>query len=119
MQELFRWALGAAVIASFITFILELLGARVWLQLTAATLLAIFGVVHGMRHYGVPDSAFRTGGIIALAVTAGLLIGSSVQEILEYIVVLVLFALAYFIGGFAGKMTLRQPKHGEKHDENE
>jgi len=111
-MELFRWTLGTVFVVSLVTFILEMLGARAWLTLAIALALTVFAVVHGMRTFGVPDSAFTSGGIIGLAAVAGMLIGSSVQEILEYIIILVLCAAAYLIAGFVAKLVFR--KHDGK-----
>jgi phosphotransferase system glucose/maltose/N-acetylglucosamine-specific IIC component len=120
-MNLFRWTLGTAFVVSFVTFILEMLGARAWLMLIIALALTVYAVVHGMRKFGVPDSAFTSGGIIGLAAVAGMLIGSSAQEILEYIVILVLFAAAYFIAGFIAGRTFghREKKKRRGEDEEE
>lgn len=121
MQELFRWALGAAFAVSLVTFVLNLLGGRVWLQWAIMLAITLFALIRSMQKYGVPDSAFQSGGTLMLAALAGFLIGSSVQEILEYVIILVLFAAAYLIGGLiAGRVQPRQKEEKrEEHDEHE
>ena len=117
MQELFRWALGAAFAVSLVTFVLNLLGGRVWLQWAIMLAITLFALIRSMQKYGVPESAFPSGGILMLASLAGFLIGSSVQEVLEYAIILVLFGAAYFIGGLiAGRV---QPKPKEEHEKEE
>ena len=113
-MDLFRWTIIVAFVVTLVTFILDMLGGRIWLQILIASGLAVFAVVHGMRKFGVPDSARLNGGIIGMAALAGMLIGSSVQEILEFLVILVLFVIAYFGGGMVARFALQPTEHKKK-----
>lgn len=116
MDELFRWTLGTAFAVSLVTAILTLLGGRLWLQWVLMLVITIFALVRAMQKYGVPDSAFRSGGVILLASLAGFLIGSATQEILDYVVNVVLFIAVYFIGGFIAGRIQPAPKDEERED---
>lgn len=119
MQELFRWSLITAFIVSLVTFVLNLLGGRAWLQWAIMLAITLFALIRSMQKYGVPDSAFQNGGIMMLAALAGFLIGSSVQEVLEYVIILVLFVAAYFIGGLIAGRVQPKPKEEERDDRAE
>lgn len=114
MDELFRWTLGTAFVVSLVTAILTLLGGRLWLQWVLMLVITLFALIRAMQKYGVPDSAFRSGGVILLASLAGFLIGSATQEILDYVVNVVLFIAVYFIGGFIAGRIQPQPKDEER-----
>jgi len=116
MTDLFRWTLGASFLVLLLTGILNVLGGRVWLQWTVMLIIALFALIRGVQKYGVPDSAFRSGAVMMLASLAALLIGSSIQEWLELVIILVLFVIAYFVGGFIAGRIQRMPQNEEREE---
>ena len=116
MDDLFRWTLGTAFLVSLVTAILTLLGGRIWLQWVLMLVITIFALVRSMQKYGVPDSAFRSGAVLLMSSLAGFLIGSSVQEWLEIVIIAVLFVAAYFLGGFIAGRIQRAPKDEEREE---
>jgi hypothetical protein len=116
MTDLFRWTLGASFLVLILTGILNVLGGRVWLQWAVMAVIALFALIRGVQKYGVPDSAFRSGAALMLASLAALLIGSSVQEWLELVIIIVLFVVVYYVGGFIASRIQRMPQDEERED---
>lgn len=110
MQELFILTLITAFVVGFISFVLSLIGATPITLLLVTFVLLVAAIIVAMRVYGVPESAFRSGGVIAMTALAATLVAGAVQEFLEFIVVIVLFVVAYFVGGLFGLWTLKKPR---------
>lgn len=108
MQELFRWSLITAFVVSLVTFILNFITPSLGVRLLVAILITGGVTFFYMRKHGVPESAFTSGGMIGLAAMVGLLVVMT-TDILEYILTLVLFAIAYGLGGLIGKWAVKKP----------
>jgi membrane-associated HD superfamily phosphohydrolase len=122
MEELFRWALVTALVVSLVTYILNFITSSLGIKILVALLLTAVSIIYFMRKFGLPDEGFRTGGIIGLAAMTGLVvIGVPTTDILEYILTLLLFVIAYFIGGLIGKYSLpgSEPRARKKRKEEE
>jgi hypothetical protein len=101
MEDLFKWSLITGFVVSLVTFALNFVSKGVGLKLIVAIVLTIASIIYFMKKYGVPDSSFAAGGIIGLAAITGLLVVTT-TDVLEYALTLVLFIVAYFLGGFIG-----------------
>jgi lysylphosphatidylglycerol synthetase-like protein (DUF2156 family) len=101
MEDLFKWSIITAFVVSLVTFILNFVTKGIGVKLIVAIVLTIIAIIYFMKKFGVPDSGFAAGGIIGLAAMTGLAVVVT-TDILEYILTLVLFVIAYFLGGFIG-----------------
>lgn len=117
MPDLFRWVIVTALVVSFVTFGLNFLTNSLGIRLIVMFVLAIASIVCFMKKFGVPDHAFRTGGIIGLAAMTGLVVVMT-TDILEYILTLLLFLIAYGLGGLIGRYSLKKG-HREKKEKHE
>ncbi len=120
MEELFRWALITAFVVSLVTYILNFITSSLGIRILVALLLTAVSIVIFMRKFGLPDEGFRTGATIGLCAMAGLAVVMT-KDLLEYILTLLLFVIAYFIGGLVGKYSLpvSEPRERKKRKENE
>jgi hypothetical protein len=120
MQEMFRWTLLTAFAVSLITFLLDFVTRSLGIRLIVAIVLIIVSIWYAMKKYGVPDSAFQSGSVIALAGMAGLLVAQTLTrgDFLEYVITLALFVIAYFVGGCAAKFALSNPEERRKKEES-
>lgn len=105
MPNLFRWSVLTAFVVSLLTFVLNFLTPALGVRLIVSIVLTVASIVYFVRKFGVPDSAFRTGGIIGLAAMTGLLVVMT-TDVLEYVLTLVLFVIAYFLGGLVAKYSV-------------
>lgn len=130
MEDLFRWSVITALVVSLVTFILNFATKGVGLKLIVAVILSIIAVIYFMKKYGVPDSSFAAGGIIGIAAVVGMVTANLLppvifwDNLLEYILTLLLFIIAYFIGGFVGKWSsggeaMPRRRREEKEEEEE
>ena len=104
MEDLFKWSIITAVVVSLVAFILNFVTKGVGLKLIVGIALTVAVVIYFMKKYGVPDSGFTAGGILGLSAMAGLVMVVT-TDFLEYILTLLLFVVAFFIGGFVGKWS--------------
>ncbi len=120
MDDLFKWAVITALVVSLVTFILNFITKSLGIRILVALLLTAVSIVFFMRKYWLPDEGFRTGAIIGLCAMAGLAVVMT-KDVLEYILTLLLFVIAYFIGGLVGKYSLpgNEPKGKKKRKEKE
>jgi hypothetical protein len=119
MQEMFRWTMLTAFAVSLVTFLLDFVTRSLGIRLIVAIVLIIASIIYAMKKYGVPDSAFQAGSAIALAGMAGLLVSQTLTrgDFLEYVITLVLFIIAFFVGGYVAKFTLAKPEERRKKEE--
>jgi len=110
MRDWFRWALLTAFVVSLVTFLLSMVSRTGMIHVVVVLALTIGSIYWGSKKHGVPDSAFQAGGVLAMAALAGMLIGNAMREILEYMIVIVLFIAAYYIGGFFARWAIKKPK---------
>lgn len=120
MEELFKWAIITALIISVVSFALNFITNSLGIRLIVAIVLTIVSVVWYTRKYGVPESRFQAGGIIGLCAMTGLAVVMT-KDILEYVLTLLLFVIAYFIGGFTAKLSLsgEEPRRKKNQEEEE
>jgi len=126
MEDLFKWSLITGFVVSLVSFILNFVSRGIGLRLIVAIVLTIASIIYFMKKYGVPDSSFAAGGIIGLAAMTGLLVVMTTDK-LEYALTIVLFIVAYFLGGFIGKWayggqtgpTRKQRREEEEKEEKE
>ncbi len=120
MEDLFRWALITAFVVSLVTYVLNLITNSLGIKIIVALLLTAVSIVYFMRKFGLPDEGFRTGATIGLAAMAGLAVVMT-KDVLEYVLTLLLFVIAYFIGGLVGKYSLpgSEPRERKKRKEEE
>jgi hypothetical protein len=116
MDDLLRWSIGTAVVVALVTFILRFLTNSLAVGLGLTAVITLFSIIRAMQKYGLPDSAFHDGGVIALSAVAGLLIVQTFgrNDILEFAVTLVLCVIAYLLGGLVAKVIMRRheaPEH--------
>ncbi len=115
MPDVFRWSICTALIVSLVTFGLNFLTNSLGIRLIVMLVLTVASIVYFMKTFGVP--AFRTGGIIGLAAMTGLVVVMT-TDILEYILTLFLFLIAYGVGGLIGRYSLKKG-HPEKKEREE
>ncbi|MEM4246979.1 MAG: hypothetical protein QXR48_02025 [Candidatus Woesearchaeota archaeon] len=123
MEDLFKWSLITAFGISLITFLLNFITKGIGIKIIVAVVLTVLVIIYFMKKYGVPDSGFSAGSIIGLAAMAGLTVVVT-TDVLEYILTLLLFVIAFFIGGFVGKWSsggsaIPRKKRKEKEEEEE
>ncbi len=106
MEELFRWSVITAFAVSLVTFILNFVTRSLGIRILFALVLTVASIFWFMRRYGVPDGRFRAGGIIGLSAMTGLAVVMT-KDILEYVLTLLLFAVAYGVGGLAAKLLFK------------
>lgn len=128
MEDLFRWSLITAFVVSLATFILNFMTKGIGISLIVAIILTIASVIYFMKKYGVPDSSFATGGIIGIAAIVGMISAKLLppfefwSNFLEYFLTIILFVIAYFLGGFIGKWTYggqTEPRRKREEEEPE
>ncbi|MEM4239833.1 MAG: hypothetical protein QXM31_03165 [Candidatus Woesearchaeota archaeon] len=126
MEDLFKWSLITAFVISLVTFLLNFVTKGIGIKIIVAVVLTVLVIIYFMKKYGVPDSGFSAGSIIGLAAMAGLAVVVT-TDVLEYILTLLLFVIAFFIGGFVGKWSSggsaaprkRRKEKEEKEEEEE
>jgi hypothetical protein len=118
MEDLFKWSIITAFVVSLVTFILNFVTKGIGIKLIVAIVLTIIAIIYFMKKYGVPGSSFDAGGIIGLAAMTGLAVVMT-TDILEYILTLSLFVIAYFLGGFIGKWAFGGQSQPRKKREEE
>jgi hypothetical protein len=121
MEELFKWSVITALVVSVVAFAMNFMTKSLGIRILVAIVLTIASVVWFMRKYGVPFGRFHSGGIIGLAAMAGLAVVMT-KDILEYVLTLLLFAIAYGIGGLAGKFAMQgeeMPSRKKRKEEEE
>ncbi len=106
MQELFRWTLITAFVTSLVALLLGYVTKNPITILIFTIIIAVASVVYATRKYGVPESSFRSGGVIAMSALAGALVAGTVSDFLEYVVLIAILALAYVIGGYIARWTM-------------
>jgi hypothetical protein len=104
MEDLFKWSLITAFGISLITFLLNFVTKGIGIKLIVTIVLTVLVIIYFMKKYGVPDSGFAAGGILGLCAMAGLVMVVT-TDVLEYALTLLLFLIAFFIGGFVGKWS--------------
>ncbi|MEM2916167.1 MAG: hypothetical protein QXT19_02310 [Candidatus Woesearchaeota archaeon] len=123
MEDLFKWSLITAFVISLATFLLNFVTKGIGIKLIVAIVLTIIAIIYFTKKYGVPDSSFTAGGVIGLSAMAGLAVVVT-TDVLEYILTLLLFVIAFFIGGFVGKWSsggsaVPRKRRKEKEEEEE
>lgn len=118
MEDLFKWSLITGFVVSLVCFVLNFVSKGIGLRLIVAIVLTIASIIYFMKRYGVPDSSFAAGGIIGLSAMTGLLVVMT-TDILEYALTVVLFIIAYFLGGFIGKWAYGGQPPRRKREERE